>query len=121
MKHTSARPALSIATRCALLALAVSTLTRLGLLAWTASEVPLALWPGIVARGLYFDLASLAFALPLLLVYEALLPTRLRHSRGHRIARALWLWLLLAILLFNALAEVTRSDARSVVKECDST
>lgn len=107
MKNPSARPALSIATLSALLALGASTLTRLGLLAWTASEVPVALWPGIFARGLYFDLASLGFALPLLLVYEATLPNRLRHSLTHRIARALWLWLLLAMLLFNALAEAT--------------
>jgi len=103
----AATPAPSIVALTALLVLATSSITRLGLLAWTANEVPWSLWPGIFARGLYFDLATLGFALPLVLLYQALLPNRLRRSQLHRLARVLWLWLLLAGALFIALAEAT--------------
>jgi phosphoglycerol transferase MdoB-like AlkP superfamily enzyme len=107
MQNPSERTALSIATLSALLALGAAMLTRVGLLFWAASEVPVSLWPGIFLHGLYFDLASLGFVLPLILIYEALLPNRLRHSTIHRRARLLWLWLLLAGLIFIALAEAT--------------
>ncbi|PKM01924.1 MAG: hypothetical protein CVV15_14010, partial [Gammaproteobacteria bacterium HGW-Gammaproteobacteria-5] len=79
MQNPSERTALSIATLSALLALGAAMLTRVGLLFWAASEVPVSLWPGIFLHGLYFDLASLGFVLPLILIYEALLPNRLRH------------------------------------------
>lgn len=90
------------------LALAVFTLTRVMLLLWTGiDQVPLALWPGIFAKGLWFDWATLCFLMPAVLVYEALLPTRARHSLWHRLLRLLWLWLALAALVFGGIAEGT--------------
>jgi len=99
---------LSTPTLALLLALAVFTLTRLLLLLWTGREqVPLTLWPGIFAKGLWFDLATLGFLLPAVLGYAALLPARVRRARTHRLLRWLWWWLLLALLLFGGVAEAT--------------
>lgn len=98
---------LSTAWAVAALALTTATLTRLALLIRAAADVPVALWSGIFARGLWFDLATLGFALAPLLLYRALLPGRLRHHRIYRSVRWLALWLLLATLIFVALAEAT--------------
>lgn len=92
----------------ALLALAVFTLTRLGLaLAAGFDAVPLGLWPGILGMGLWFDVAVVAFLLAPVCLYEALLPNRWRASRLHGALRLLWLWLTIGILLFGAVAEAT--------------
>jgi phosphoglycerol transferase MdoB-like AlkP superfamily enzyme len=92
----------------ALLALAVFTLTRLGLAIHTGVDaVPLSLWPGILGLGLWFDVAVVAFLLAPVCLYEALLPNRWRASRLHAVLRLLWLWLTIAVLLFGAVAEAT--------------
>jgi len=88
--------------------LAASTLTRIGLAAWTGtSAVPPALWPAMLAEGLWFDLAALAVLLAPVLLYEALLPERWRTSRLHRYLRFGWLALTLFLLLFGVVAEAT--------------
>ncbi|MDX2298350.1 MAG: LTA synthase family protein [Xanthomonadaceae bacterium] len=99
---------LSTPTLVLLLVLAVFTLTRLALLLWTGSEqVPITLWPGIFAKGLWFDLVTAGFLMPPVLLYEAALPARVRHARGHRVLRLMWLWLALALLVFGGIAEGT--------------
>lgn len=111
MKSTNATRGttrLSTPTLALLLPLIVFTLTRLLLLLWTGSEqVPPGLWPGIFAKGLWFDLATLCFLMPVVLLYEAVLPTRARRAFGHRLLRLLWLWLVLALLVFGGIAEGT--------------
>lgn len=86
----------------------IFTLTRIGLAVFTGAErVPLALWPGVFAKGLWFDLiVAVCFVAPLC-VYEALLPDRWRASRAHGVLRLVWLWLSVALLLFGAVAEAT--------------
>lgn len=93
---------------CGLLALGVFTLTRAGLATFTGfGSVPPSLWPGIFAKGLWFDLVVSAAAISPLLLYEALLPDRWRMSRGHTRLQAASLWVGMAILLFCAAAEAT--------------
>ena len=106
--RTSLGSSLSPITSLFVAALAVFTLTRLVLAVFTGLEkVPASLWPGVFARGLLADLATLAFlAIPLLL-YEALLPNRLRRSRWHRLLRNAWVVFAVFALLFGAAAEFT--------------
>lgn len=86
----------------------ISSATRLLLTTYTGLDaVPLALWPGIFARGLWFDLVVAACLLAPVLLYEALMPNRWRASRIHLGLRLLWLWFSLALLLFGAAAEFT--------------
>lgn len=90
------------------LLLLISSATRLLLTVYTGLDaVPLALWPGIFARGLWFDLVVAACLLAPVLLYEALMPNRWRASRLHLGLRLLWLWFSLALLLFGAAAEFT--------------
>ncbi|MDI1260671.1 alkaline phosphatase family protein [Aquabacterium sp.] len=86
----------------------VFTALRLGLavLVGTAS-VPLALWPGIFAKGLMFDLAVAAIAVAPVFAYEALLPNLWRHQAWHRVLRTGWLWFAVLLMLFGAASEVT--------------
>jgi phosphoglycerol transferase MdoB-like AlkP superfamily enzyme len=92
----------------ALLLLVVFTLTRLGLAVLVGLDaVPLNLWPGVLGRGLWFDVAVVAFLLAPVCLYEALLPDRWRRSRIHGVLRLAWLWLVIAVLLFGAVAEAT--------------
>lgn len=58
-------------------------------------------------RGLWFDMATLAFLLPPLLLASALLPARLRSRPWMHALRWGVLWFSLALLLFGALAEIT--------------
>jgi phosphoglycerol transferase MdoB-like AlkP superfamily enzyme len=92
----------------ALLALAVFALTRIGLALWTGlDDVPLATWPALLAKGLWFDLAVLAVLLVPVWIYEALLPDRWRHSGLHAALRFGWIALTAFLLLFGAIAEAT--------------
>jgi phosphoglycerol transferase MdoB-like AlkP superfamily enzyme len=92
----------------AALLVVISTITRIGLAAYTGIEAaPMGLWPGVFAKGLWFDIAvATALTAPVLL-YEALLPNRWRHARVHHALRLTWLWVSVALLLFGAVAEVT--------------
>ena len=82
--------------------------TRLGLAIYTGVDlVPLSLWPGIIAKGLWFDLAVISLLMAPLCLYEALLPNPWRASRWHGALRTVSLWGLIALLLFGAVAEAT--------------
>jgi len=82
--------------------------TRIALTLYAGTDAaPLRLWPGIFAKGLWFDLVVALTLLAPVFLYEALLPNRWRASRLHRVLRTLWLWLTVALLLFGAVAEFT--------------
>lgn len=88
--------------------LVIYTVTRIALLFYTGFDAaPLSLWPGIFARGLWFDAAVVSVLLAAVFLYEALLPNKWRNSRFHLVLRLLWLWLSVALLLFGAVAEIT--------------
>lgn len=87
---------------------AIFILTRFGLAVHTGIErVPLSLWPGVFAKGFWFDLVVVACFFAPICAYEALLPDRWRASRAHGALRLGWLWLTVALLLFGAAAEAT--------------
>ena len=88
--------------------LSIFTLTRIGLLIYTGSDlVPPSLWPGIFLKGLWFDLAVTSSLLAPVFIYEATLPNAWRQSLWHTRLRLLWLWFSLSILLFGAVSEAT--------------
>lgn len=92
----------------ALLSIAIFTSTRVGLVLLSGKDlVPLALWPSVFGKGLWLDLAVVAWLLAPVCAYEALLPNRWRFSRWHGVARIIWLWFSVALLLFVAVAEAT--------------
>ena len=81
---------------------------RIALLAYTGTtQVPLAGWPAVMAKGLWFDLAVASALLAPVLIYEAMLPNRWREAWLHRVLRALWLFASVALLLFGAVSEFT--------------
>jgi phosphoglycerol transferase MdoB-like AlkP superfamily enzyme len=87
---------------------AIYTVTRIYLLVFTGAEsAPMGLWPGIFATGLWFDIAIVSVMLTAVFLYEAILPNRWRNSRLHLILRLLWLWIVVSLLLFGAVAEIT--------------
>ena len=90
------------------LLLVVYTVTRIGLTLYTGTDLaPVHLWPGIFARGLWFDWVVASALLAPVFWYEVLLPNGWRASRLHRMLRLFWLWLSVALLLFGAVAEIT--------------
>lgn len=90
------------------LLLVIYTVTRISLLLYAGiGSAPLSLWPGIFARGLWFDAAVVTVLLSAVFLYEAVLPNRWRHSRVHLALRLVWLWFSVALLLFGAVAEIT--------------
>lgn len=92
----------------ALLILGIFSATRIGLAVYTGSDlVSLSFWPGIAAKGLWFDLAVIAVLIAPVFLYEALLPNRWRASRWHGMLRMVWLWGVVSLLLFGAVAEAT--------------
>lgn len=75
-----------------LILIGINTLTRIILLGSTGIElVPIASWPAIFAKGLWFDLAVTLVLLAPLMLYEALLSNRWRSSRWHGVLRLIWL------------------------------
>ena len=91
-----------------ILILSIFTITRLGLAIYAGVEsAPLSLWPWILVRGLWFDLAVIMLLILPYCLYEALLPNSWRASRWHGVLRTIWLWGLVALLLFGAVAEAT--------------
>jgi phosphoglycerol transferase MdoB-like AlkP superfamily enzyme len=86
--------------------LAVAGLTRLALaLAAGPDKIPLPLWPGLLLRGIGFDLAVLAWILAPMLLWAALWPVRWRDTRWQGGVRLAIFCLMTAVLLFGALAE----------------
>ena len=91
-----------------LVLLGIYTATRVGLVLYAGTNsVPLDLWPGIFAKGLWFDGAVATVLLAPVFLYEALLPNRWRSRRLHRVLRLFWMWLSVSLLLFGAVAEFT--------------
>lgn len=92
----------------ALLVLGIFSATRIGLAVYTGFDlVGLSFWPGIFAKGLWFDLAVIAVLITSVCLYEAVLPNRWRASRWHGALRIVWLWSVVSLLLFGAVAEAT--------------
>ena len=90
------------------LLLVIYTVTRITLAVYTGIEsAPLGLWPGILAKGLWFDIAVVSVLLAVVFLYEAILPNSWRNSRIHLVLRLVWLWASTALLLFGAVAEIT--------------
>lgn len=88
--------------------LAIASLTRLGLALFSGMQsAPIALWPGILLRGVWFDLAALAWLAAPMLLYEALLPKRVRASRWHHPLRFAGFVFAIFLLLFGAVSEFT--------------
>ncbi|MBK6337629.1 MAG: sulfatase-like hydrolase/transferase [Betaproteobacteria bacterium] len=90
------------------MALVLWTLLRAVL--WLATGPALAGWDhaaGLFGRGLGFDLATLAYTLAPWLLASALLPDRWRGARFLVGLRWFLLWLVVALLLFGAVAEFT--------------
>ncbi len=101
---TALRPIISLFAAAFL----VFSITRLILVVFTGFEkVPVVMLPGVFARGVLADLATLAFLASPLLVYEALVPNRLRRTRIHRVLRIGWVIFAVFALLFGAAAEFT--------------
>ena len=92
----------------ALLVLSIFSATRVGLSVYAGFDlVEWTLWPGIIIKGLYFDLAVIAVLMAFICWYEAMLPNRWRASTWHGVLRLGWLWATVALLLFGAVAEAT--------------
>lgn len=88
--------------------LVIATLTRIGLaLASAPDALPWSYWPRSLLLGLWFDLATLAWLLAPVLLFKALLPNAIPLKRGYGVVRAVAFFLLLALLLFGAVAEWT--------------
>jgi phosphoglycerol transferase MdoB-like AlkP superfamily enzyme len=101
------RPAVRLALVAAAITLTVWTLLRTVL--WVATGPSLAGWsnaPGLFARGLWFDLATLSITISPWLLASALLPERWRDARWIIASRWIALWLVVALLLFGAIAEL---------------
>ncbi len=88
--------------------LALYALLRIALLAYTGiDQVPLLLWPAVMVKGIWFDVVVGLTLLAPVLVYEALIPNRLRTSALHAKLRLLWLFASVSVLLFGAVSEFT--------------
>jgi len=92
---------------------AAATLLLWGLLRvvlWMTTGPAVAGWdnaPRVVAFGLWFDLATLAFTVAPWLLVSALLPDRWRRSRTFVMLGWVVLWVAIALLMFGAVAEIT--------------
>jgi len=92
----------------AILAIALWTLLRLVLFGMTGpSQAGWGSLPFVMAKGLWFDLATAAWLVAPFLLIHALVPNRWRASRAWGAFRVFALWACLAFLLFVAVAEVT--------------
>lgn len=88
--------------------LALYAVLRIALLVYTGSEqVPLSLWPAVMAKGVWFDLVVGVTLLAPVLVYDAVMPNRVRTSPLHAKLRLLWLFASFSVLLFGAVSEFT--------------
>ncbi len=88
--------------------LALNGALRIALLAYTGTaQVPLAGWPLVLAKGVWFDLVAASVLLAPVLIVEALLPNHWRSTRLQRGLRAAWLCASVALLLFGAVSEFT--------------
>lgn len=101
-------PSLTAFLPYGLLFLILSTLTRIGLALFVGiHDLPPALWPGMLLRGIGFDLVVLLWLLSPALMWAALMPKRWRHTRLRMPLRLLLFFLASFVLLFGMLAEAT--------------
>ena len=92
----------------AVLVLACASVTRVVLALRTGVDAaPALLWPGLLARGVLFDLLVLAWVLAPAFLWAALTPARWRRTRWARPIRLLLFCALTTGLLFVAVAEFT--------------
>ena len=92
----------------AVLVLACASVTRLVLALRTGMDAaPVGLWPGLLLRGVLFDLLVLAWVLAPAFLWAALTPARWRRTRWARPIRLLLFCALATGLLFVAVAEFT--------------
>ena len=92
----------------ALIVLGIFSATRIGLSLYAGFDlVELSLWPSIIIKGFYFDVAVVAVLISFICLYEAVLPNRWRASPWHGGLRMIWLWGAIALLMFGAVAEAT--------------
>jgi phosphoglycerol transferase MdoB-like AlkP superfamily enzyme len=88
--------------------LTIASLTRLALALRTGLEqAPLSLWPGLFLRGIWFDVAALAWLIAPVLLWAAIWPARWRNTRWQGGLRLALFFLMAAVLLFGALSEWT--------------
>ena len=86
----------------AIIWLTAFTCLRIGLLiTLDAGQVGIDLWPYVLTKGLLFDLATLAFLVAPVCLYEAVLPNRWRTSFLHKTLRLKWLWFSVFVMLFG--------------------
>ena len=105
---TNAFRSMGVPWLVAVIWLAAFTCLRIGLLVTLdAGQVGIDLWPYVLTKGLLFDLATLAFLVAPVCLYEAVLPNRWRTSLWHRTLRLKWLWFSVFVMLFGIGAEVT--------------
>lgn len=105
---TNAFRSMGVPWLVAVIWLAAFTCLRIGLLiTLDAGQVGIDLWPYVLAKGLLFDLATLAFLVAPVCLYEAVLPNRWRTSLWHKTLRFKWLWFSVFVMLFGIGAEVT--------------
>ncbi|HIV72352.1 MAG TPA: sulfatase-like hydrolase/transferase [Candidatus Aquabacterium excrementipullorum] len=106
--RTTLRDAARLPLFIAVLWTAVFTLLRLGLLLYLGpTSVPWALWPGVMLKGVMFDLAVVCITTAPVFLYEALIPNAWRRQRWHRALRWTWVWVSVLVMLFGAGSEVT--------------
>lgn len=78
---TNAFRSMGVPWLVAVIWLAAFTCLRIGLLVTLdAGQVGIDLWPYVLTKGLLFDLATLAFLVAPVCLYEAVLPNRWRTS-----------------------------------------
>src|SRR6266542_6495201 len=89
-----------------LISLCVFGLTRLVLACYAGFDlVPLALWPEVFVKGLWFDAAVISILVAWVLLYESVIPERWRASRIQQVLRGMWLWTVVSAVLVSAVAE----------------
>src|SRR5512134_175217 len=92
----------------ALVALGIFSATRLALALWTGLDaVPLALWPQVFAKGLFFDAVVTLVLLSPVWLHDAIVPDRWRASRVFHVVRTGGFAAAVYALMFIAVAEAT--------------
>lgn len=86
--------------------IAISTLTRLGLMLVNGGDVAFLLWPAVLLKGLWFDtIVAATLAAPACLA-RALCPSPWRGTKLFRLVQVTGVWGLSAFLLFLAVLEL---------------
>ncbi len=86
-------------------ALAIFMATRLGLTIYSARDIGMPVLPHVFGRGVWFDLVTIGALLSPFLLVNAVLPNRLRQSRGFAWLSKAVVWFVVCLLLFSAIGE----------------